>query len=130
MKNKKLLLLPLMMMLTLSACGPNVSSQESENSSTTSEQISGNDSQDSLPSSQGQHGITWSGIESTVVQLGDEFDLLEGVKAYDGIDGELEVVIEEDDFFTPNYVSGYTITYSATNSVNTKINPISQHKRC
>jgi len=120
MKNKKLLLLPLMMMLTLSACGPNVSSQESENSSTTSEQISGNDSQDSLPSSQGQHGITWSGIESTVVQLGDEFDLLEGVKAYDGIDGELEVVIEEDDFFTPNYVSGYTITYSATNSVNTK----------
>ena len=123
MKMFKKSLLPLLMFLTLSACGPIVSSETSENSSnpnstSTSDVVS--EPSESISISQGQHGITWFGIENAVVQLGDEFDLLEGVRAVDGIDGELEVIVEEDDFFTPNYVSGYTITYSATNSVGTK----------
>ncbi|HOJ45227.1 MAG TPA: carbohydrate binding domain-containing protein [Bacilli bacterium] len=61
-------------------------------------------------------GIVWEGTEDAVVQLGDEFDLLDGVKAIDPLDGELEVTIYDDDYFSFNYVSSYTIKYRATNS--------------
>ncbi len=67
-------------------------------------------------SSEVQEGITWVGTEDAVVQLGDVFDLLEGVQAIDAQDGPLMVTIADDDYFSYNYVSSYTITYEATNS--------------
>ncbi len=82
----------------LSGCGSNQTTSDS----------------DSISSEVG--GIVWTGTEDTVVQLGDEFNLLEGVVATDPIDGELEVTLVDDDYFSYNYVSSYTITYSATNS--------------
>ena len=63
-----------------------------------------------------EHGITFSGVEDITINLYEEFDLLAGVKAIDGIDGELEVTIVDDDSFTNDFVGSYTITYSATNS--------------
>ncbi|HZJ89350.1 MAG TPA: carbohydrate binding domain-containing protein [Bacilli bacterium] len=87
-----------------------ITSEVSEPEGTTSEEVS-------VPK---VHVITWEGIEDEVVQLGDDFDLMEGVRAYDSIDGELTVTLVDDDFFSPNYASGYTIIYSATNSVGTK----------
>ncbi len=67
----------------------------------------------------GEHTVTWVGADDEVINLGDYFDLLEGVKAIDSIDGELEVVVAEDDYFDYHYVGQYTIRYEATNSKNT-----------
>ncbi|MFA5486054.1 MAG: carbohydrate binding domain-containing protein [Bacilli bacterium] len=66
-----------------------------------------------------EHKVTWVGADDEVINLGDYFDLLEGVKAIDSIDGELEVVVAEDDYFDYHYVGQYTIRYEATNSKNT-----------
>src|SRR5690554_2462266 len=66
-----------------------------------------------------EHTVTWVGADDEVINLGDYFDLLEGVKAIDSIDGELEVVVAEDDYFDYHYVGQYTIRYEATNSKNT-----------
>ncbi|MFA5225505.1 MAG: carbohydrate binding domain-containing protein [Bacilli bacterium] len=57
--------------------------------------------------------VHWEGVEETIVQLGDvDFNLLDGVRAYDHT-GDLSVTVLDDDYFSPNYVSTYTITYEA-----------------
>lgn len=91
----------------------------SGNSSSLEPSSSGSLDSSSISTTIPVHGITWEGVEDTVAPLGDAFDLLEGVHAYDGIDGELEVTIEDDDYFSSDFEAGYTITYSATNSVQT-----------
>lgn len=115
MKKNKGLLALIAAAFILSACGTSSSTPDSTTTSqapTTSEPTS---------TSQGpqNHVITWEGIDDKVIPLGDEFDLLEGVKAFDSIDGELEVKVADDDYFDFNYVSQYTIKYEATNSVGT-----------
>ena len=67
-----------------------------------------------------QHGIEFFGVEDVEIDLYEDFDLLEGVRAVDGVDGELEVEIVDDDGFTNDFVTSYTITYAATNSVGTR----------
>ena len=71
-------------------------------------------------SEQEERTITWTGAEDEVLLLGEPFDLLEGVKAIDSVEGELEVTVADDDYFDFDYVSQYTITYEATNSLGTK----------
>lgn len=99
--------------LTMVGCGK---TQESS-STQPSTPISNN----SNTSEKGEHGIEFFGVEDTTIDLYDDFDLLEGVRAIDGIDGELEVTIVDDDGFTNDFVSSYTIIYSATNSVGTTL---------
>ncbi len=57
--------------------------------------------------------VYWEGVEDTIVQLGDDFDLLDGVRAYDTT-GDLSIAVIEDDYFTPHYVSSYSVVYEAT----------------
>jgi hypothetical protein len=124
MKNLKKLLLGIVA-LALVGCNSNVVSSSvnpisegaSESTGTTS---NGNDDTSTESSVVKTHGITWSGIDDISLQMGDYFNLLDGVHAVDGIDGELVVKVEEDDFFSYDFESSYTIVYSATNSVGTK----------
>ena len=64
-----------------------------------------------------EHGITFTGVEDKTINLYEEFDLLDGVKAIDNVDGELEVTVVDDDSFTNDFIGSYTIVYSATNSI-------------
>lgn len=64
-----------------------------------------------------EHGITFTGVEDKTINLYEEFDLLDGVKAIDNVDGELEVEIVDDDSFTNDFIGSYTIVYSAKNSI-------------
>lgn len=107
MKNTKRMLPLLLAVLVLGACqkpSPG-SSQTSEPSVSTS--------------TPGEHTVEWVGADDEVIMLGDLFDLKSGVKAIDSIDGELEVVVADDDYFDYHYVGQYTIRYEATNSKNT-----------
>lgn len=110
---KRLMIIPLLLgTFLLSGCKPPVTSEE-------------------LSSEVVESKITWSGADDTVILLGDYFDLLEGVKAIDSVEGELEVTLKDDDYFDYNYVSQYTITYQATNSkglVSEKIRMIQVNK--
>ncbi len=138
---KKKLIIPLILgVLALSACTPQPSASETPSgesqTSVVSEETStigsetpsivdstpsdGTSSSAPISSEQGVHVITWEGIDDVVIPLGDPFDLLEGVKAFDSIDGELPVVLADDDYFDFNYEYQYTIVYEATNSVGTK----------
>lgn len=102
--------------LTMTGCdnsNTSTSNNSSNNNSNPSTPISSNISH----SENREHGIVFSGVEDTTINLYDDFDLLDGVKAVDGIDGELEVTIVDDDGFTNDFVASYTIIYSATNSI-------------
>lgn len=106
----------------LSGCVSSLPGDSSISSEITSMVSSITTSETSSVSSGSQlpEGISWVGIDDAIVQLGDPFDLMEGVHAYDSVDGELTVTIVDDDYFSYNYVSSYTITYEATNSRSTK----------
>lgn len=99
-------LLPILA-LSLAGCGETTSDSSNNQVSSTDSSTNGH---------QKEHGITFSGVEDITIDLYQEFDLLENVKAVDGIDGELEVEVLDDDSFTNDFVGSYTITYSAKNS--------------
>lgn len=101
------ILLPILA-LSLAGCGGSTSESPSEKGPSTD--LSSTDGTNK------EHGITFSGVEDTTIDLYQEFDLLAGVKAVDGIDGELVVEVIDDDSFTNDFVGSYTITYSAKNS--------------
>lgn len=113
MQKKKVLLPLLVAMFALSGCKSTPS--ESSNPPSSSSQSESPTSVDPV-----EHVITWEGIDDVVIPLGEPFDLLEGVKAIDSVDGNLTVVVADDDYFDFNYVSQYTIKYEAVNSVGTK----------
>ncbi len=112
MKKMKFILPLITFMLVLSACNP--ASSGTEESTSQPPQTS----QDS-GSHQEERTITWEGADDIVILLGEPFDLLEGVKAIDSVEGELDVIVADDDYFDFDYVSQYTITYEATNNVGT-----------
>ena len=108
--------------MTLTGCANKESSTSVDNNSgNNSSVVTSNVESSSVVESSSidnrKHGIEFFGVEDTVINLYEDFDLLEGVRAVDGIDGELEVVILDDDDFTNDFVSSYTITYAATNSI-------------
>lgn len=114
MKKHRYIVFALLSLVLLGSCKTSSSegSHGSEQLSTTTD-TTGQDSQS------GDRIITWTGIDDVVITIGDDFSLLDGVSAVDSVDGELEVVVADDDYFDRNYVSQYTITYQATNSVGT-----------
>lgn len=101
--------------MSLTGCGGNNNSENSTSSSV--KEPAGNTDMSTV---QKEHGIEFFGVEDIEINLYEDFDLLEGVRAVDGVDGELEVVIEDDDGFANDFVTSYTITYSATNSIGQK----------
>lgn len=109
MKNKffgKLAIVFSLFTLTMTGCGNNGNnSTDGENNNSTNSGV------------KKEHGIEFFGVEDIEIDLYEDFDLLDGVRAVDGVDGELEVTIVDDDGFTNDFVTTYTITYSATNSI-------------
>lgn len=99
--------------MTLTGCGGN----ENNSSSNVNESNKGSNNSSTVKK---QHGIEFFGVEDVEIDLYEDFDLLEGVRAVDGVDGELEVEVVDDDGFTNDFVTSYTITYAATNSVGTR----------
>lgn len=96
--------------LSLTGCG-NDDNTSKNNSGTNPSNTASNNSEVKK-----EYGIEFFGVEDVEINLYEDFDLLEGVRAVDGVDGELEVTVVDDDGFTNDFVSSYTIVYSATNS--------------
>lgn len=104
----------LLAVLVLASCGKTPVSSEEPSDSTNQEPSSSFLPSESASSEQVvDKTIHWEGVEATIVQLGDEFDLMAGVRAYDHT-GDLVVEVIEDDYFTPHYVGSYQIIYEAT----------------
>ena len=96
---KKLLGVLLILGLLVNGCGGNTQSSQSESSSSVGK-------------------ITWEGLEEQTVVRGDNIDLLEGIKAFDSVDGDIsnKIIIKDDGGFSSEYIGGYTVTYEVTNS--------------
>ncbi|OQC10409.1 MAG: Carbohydrate binding domain protein [Tenericutes bacterium ADurb.Bin087] len=113
MKKRRYILLALLSLVVLGSCKGNTSESEKVSEGSVSHTSTG----DSVPV---ERTITWYGADDIVITIGDEFTLLDGVRAVDTVDGDLEVVVADDDYFDSYYVSQYTIKYEATNSAGTK----------
>ena len=65
-----------------------------------------------------QEGIVWSGVDDVTIARGDNFDLLAGVTATDGKDGDISdaIVVRDDGDFSSEYTGRYVIEYQVVNS--------------
>lgn len=65
-----------------------------------------------------QEGIVWSGVDDVTIARGDNFDLLAGVTATDGKDGDISdaIVVRDNDDFSSEYTGRYVIEYQVVNS--------------
>ncbi len=62
-----------------------------------------------------KEGVTWTGVDNITIARGDRFDLLEGVTAVDGIEGDItdSVMVTDDGNFDTEYPGRYVIAYEA-----------------
>ena len=74
-----------------------------------------------------QKGITWSGVDDVTIARGDNFDLLAGVTAEDGIEGDIteNIIVKDDGDFDSEFTGRYTIEYE----VMTAAGDVSEAKR-
>ena len=74
-----------------------------------------------------QKGITWSGVEDVTIARGDNFDLLAGVTAEDGIEGDIteNIIVKDDGDFDSEFTGRYTVEYE----VMTSAGDVSEAKR-
>lgn len=59
-----------------------------------------------------EHGVQFTGVEDTIIQAGEAFDLMAGVTATSDIGMELPVVIQDKGGFDPAVPGTYKVTYT------------------